>query len=103
MIASPRQLPRSTDGHSLHGGVTTFLGGGPFHPCRWPPALPHATGGKPLQALDCTRQHVPFGFEVLNSPVEVHLTPPSGARRHIRAATVALGGSGSPAGSTGRR
>src|ERR1035441_3349099 len=46
---------------------------------------------------------VPFGFEVLDDPVEVHVTPPSRVGRCTRAATANLAGSGSSAGSTGQR
>ena len=70
---------------------------------RWTSAFPHPTGSQTFQALDGCRQHVPFGFQVLNYPVEVHLMPPSGAGRRIRAATASLAAFGSSAGLTGRR
>ena len=71
-------------------------------PRRWTSALSHPTRGQPFEALDGCRQHVPFGLEVLNDPVEVHVKPPSAAGQRIHAATVNLGGSGSSSGSTAR-
>src|ERR1017187_3294095 len=38
--------------------------------------------------------HVQLPFDVLNGPVEVHLTPPSRVEQHIRGATGSLGASG---------
>jgi hypothetical protein len=62
-------------------------------PRRWPSPLLGATGSKPFQVLDGCRQHVAFRFQILNDPVQVHATPPSGAGPRIRAATVSLDGS----------
>ena len=73
-----------------------------LEPGRWPSAFPGATGGKLLQALDGCRQHAPFGLQLRDDPVEVHVKPPSGAGQRIRASTVNLGGSGSSSGSTAR-
>src|ERR1019366_4734276 len=72
-------------------------------PFRWSSPLLHPTGDKPLQALNGCRQHVPFGFQVLNDPVEVHLMLPSGAGQHIRAAMANPAASECPAGLTGPR
>jgi hypothetical protein len=72
-------------------------------PCRRPSALSHSTGGEAFQALDGCGKFVPFGFEVLDNPVEVHLMRPSTTWQRTRAATVNLGGFESPAGSIVRR
>ena len=62
-------------------------------PRGWPSALSHSTSGKLFQALDGCGKSVPFGFEVLDDPVEVHFMPPSGAGPRTRAATVNPAGS----------
>jgi hypothetical protein len=73
-----------------------------IEPFRWSSAFPGAASGKLFQALDGCRQHVPFGLQLRDDAVEVHVTPPSGAGQRTRAATASLGGSGSPARSTAR-
>src|ERR1035437_5119454 len=43
------------------------------HPCWWSAAPFYPPRRQPFKALDGCHQHVPFGFEVLDDPVEVHL------------------------------
>ena len=59
-------------------------------PGRWSSPLLGATGSKPFQALDGSRECVAFPFQVMDNAIEIHFTPPSGAGQRIRASTVSL-------------